>query len=71
MSFRASGRVYPAGAPAHALPKQLSALLPADRRDAGTIIEICPAGNFVTYGVGVSLRQMRDPAMSGTSVPVN
>ena len=70
VSFRASARVYPAGAPEHPLPEQLSALLPADRRDAGTIIEIRPAGHFVTYGLGVSLRQMRDPALARKRVPV-
>jgi hypothetical protein len=71
VSFRASARVYPAGGPEHPLPKELSALLPADRRDAGTIVEIRPAGHFVTYGLGVSLRRMRDPALARNRVPVD
>jgi hypothetical protein len=71
VSFRASARLYPAGDPDHPLPKQLSALLPADRRDAGSIVEIRPAGDFVTYGLGVPLQQMRHPAMARNRVPVD
>ena len=34
------------------------------------IIRIVPVGHFVTYGVGVSLRAMRDPAKATARVPV-
>jgi hypothetical protein len=33
-------------------------------------IEVIPEGFFVTYGVGVSLTQMRDPAAAAARVPV-
>ena len=71
VSFRGSALVYPAGGPDHPLPAQLSALLPADRRDAGILVEIRPAGWFVTYGLGVSLRQMRNPVLARNRVPVD
>jgi hypothetical protein len=59
------------GGPDHPLPAQLSALLPADRRDVGTLVEIRPSGWFVTYGLGVSLRQMRDPVLARNRVPID
>ena len=71
ISFRASAVVYGGGTrPDHPLPSQLAALLPAERRDEGSIIEIHPVGQFVTYGLNVSLRQMRDPALARHRVPV-
>ena len=42
----------------------------AERQASACIIEILPAGFFVTYGVGVSLTQMRDPAAARARVPV-
>ena len=48
----------------------LGRLLPPDRRTANRIIEITPVGRFVTYGVGVSLMAMRDPATALARVPV-
>lgn len=50
--------------------KQLESLIPPERRGAGTMIEIIPEGRFVTYGIGVSLMQMRDPAAARANVPV-
>jgi hypothetical protein len=41
---------------------KLEALLPLERRAAASIIEIVPEGRFLTYGVGVSLMQMRTPS---------
>lgn len=34
------------------------------------LIEVTPIKDFVTYGVGVSLMQMRDPEQAGGRVPV-
>ena len=34
------------------------------------VIEVIPEGKFLTYGVGVSLMDMRDPAKSRGSAPV-
>lgn len=35
-----------------------------------TIIQVTPVGDFVTYGVGVPLLQMRDPAKARGRAPV-
>jgi hypothetical protein len=65
ISFHGRATVYPAGSPeARALPEELTALLPPERRGSSCVIEIVPEGEFVTYGVGVSLMQMRDPAVA-------
>ena len=34
------------------------------------VITVKPTGHFVTYGVGVSLMDMRDPAKARARVPV-
>ena len=71
ISFHASAIVHPASSLSERpLPKQLAALLPAERRDASRIIEIHPEGQFVTYGVGVPLMRMRIPAVARGRVPV-
>jgi Pyridoxamine 5'-phosphate oxidase len=71
ISFHASAIVHPAGSPeAGSLSKELASLLPAERRASACIIEIIPEGAFLTYGVGVSLLQMRTPAAAHARVPV-
>jgi hypothetical protein len=35
------------------------------------LLEITPVGDFVTYGVGVPLMQMREPDKAGGRAPVN
>ena len=35
-----------------------------------SVIEVTPAGDFITYGVGVSLREMRDPEIARGRAPV-
>jgi hypothetical protein len=71
VSFHASAIVYPAGEQRdHPLPAQLAAPIPPERRGTGRIIEIQPEGEFLTYGVGVSLNQMRSPARARRRVPV-
>ena len=49
---------------------ELGSLIPAERRAAACIIEIIPAGAFRTYGLGVSLRAMLNPAAAQARVPV-
>lgn len=44
------------------LLQQLGSLLPAERRTSAVLIEIVPEDGFLTYGIGVSLRNMRNPA---------
>jgi hypothetical protein len=71
VSFRGRAIVHPAGSPeVGPLLDELGSLLPAERRTSAAIIEIVPEGAFVTYGVGVSLAKMRDPAAARARVPV-
>jgi hypothetical protein len=71
ISFRASAIVYSSNAlqGSPALDK-LAPLLPAERRASCCIIEIRPVGHFLTYGLGVSLVQMRDTVLARARVPV-
>jgi hypothetical protein len=68
ISFHASAVVQPAGLP---VPEQLVSLLPAERRAASRVIEIVPVGQFLTYGVGVPLLRMRNPALARAHVSVS
>ena len=63
--------MHPAGAPqVRPLLKELGSLLPAERRASACLIEILPEGVFVTYGLGVSLSKLRDPAAARARIPV-
>jgi hypothetical protein len=71
ISFHAAARVHTAGSPEVApLLKELGTLLPTERRSDSSIIEIVPEGRFVMYGIGVSLRNMRDPDAARARVSV-
>jgi hypothetical protein len=71
VSFHGRAIVHPAGSPkVGPLLDELGSLLPAERRTSAAIIEIVPEGAFVTYGIGVSLAKMRDPAAARARVPV-
>jgi Pyridoxamine 5'-phosphate oxidase len=71
ISFHATAVVHPAGSPAaRSLSKELASMLPAERRASACLIEVIPQGAFVTYGVGVPLLKMRDPAAARARVPV-
>ena len=71
ISFHGNAIVYPAGSPeVGPLLDELGSLLPAERRTSAAIIEIVPEGAFVTYGIGISLAKMRDPAAARARVPV-
>jgi hypothetical protein len=51
------------------LPPKFARLLPPTIGQS-CVIELAPQGNFLTYGVGVSLMKMRDPELSLARVPV-
>jgi len=71
ITFHARAIVHPAGTlDLHAVSGKLESLVPADRRAAATIIELVPEGTFLTYGIGVSLRNMADPAAALAHVPI-
>ena len=46
------------------------AQLPPERRATCSIVEIRPVSHFVTYGLGVSLRHMRDTVLARARIPV-
>jgi hypothetical protein len=71
ISFHAQAIVHPAGAPrVRPLLQELGSLLPVERRTSACLIEILPEGAFVTYGLGVSLSKLRDPAAARARIPV-
>jgi hypothetical protein len=71
ISFHGTAVVYPAGSPrARSLLDELGSLVPAERRASACVIEITPIGSFRTYGLGVSLRAMLNPAAAQARVPV-
>ena len=71
VSFHAAAVVHRADSPrVRPLLKEPASLLPQERRASAAVIEIIPEGWFVTYGVGVSLLRLRDPAAAGARVAV-
>jgi hypothetical protein len=71
VSFHGTAIVHPAGpVGASEAPDELAALLPAVRRASCCVLEIIPEGQFLTYGLGVSLTRMRNPAGAQARVPV-
>jgi hypothetical protein len=71
ISFHANAIVHQADSPqVRSVLKELASLLPAERQASARILEVIPEGSFVTYGVGVALTQLRDPAAAGARVPV-
>jgi len=71
VSFHGTAVVHPAGpVGASGAPDELASLLPPARRASCCVLEIIPEGQFLTYGLGVSLAQMRSPAAARARVPV-
>jgi pyridoxamine 5'-phosphate oxidase-like protein len=70
ISFHGSATVHAGEGLRGAVLAKLGRLLPSERRAACSVLEICPVGHFVTYGLGVSLRQMRDTALARARVRV-
>jgi Pyridoxamine 5'-phosphate oxidase len=71
ISFHATAIVHPAGSPqVRSLLKELGSLIPTERQASACIIEVVPEGEFLTYGLGVPLRKMRDPAAARARTPV-
>ena len=52
------------------VPVELRRLVPADRQDRAVVLELVPEGRFVTFGIGVSLNDMRLPDRARADVPV-
>jgi len=71
ISFHGTAVVHPAGSPqARSVLEELGSLVPAERRASAWVVEIMPVGAFRTYGLGVSLRTMLNPAAAQAHVPV-
>jgi hypothetical protein len=71
ISFHATAIVHPAGSlDVASLPKELAKLVPEARRASAVVFELVPEGAFATYGIGVSLSEMRNPAVAAARVPV-
>jgi hypothetical protein len=71
VSFHATATVHPAGSVSIAtVPKKLASRLPKERRSAGCLLELAPEGNFLTYGLGVSLQDMAKPEAALAHLPV-
>lgn len=72
ISFHARAVVHrPGSLEIASVSKELEALLPADRKDAGVVIELVPEGQFLVYGIGVSLMDMQKPEAARAEVPVS
>lgn len=68
VSFPAVATVHPDGIIAE--KPRLAKLVPSGHTAKVIFLELRPAGHFVTYGVGVSLRGMLDPVKAHARVPV-
>lgn len=71
VTFRARTTMHPPGSvEIGSLSKRLASMVPVQRRSGGAVLELVPEGSFLNYGIGVSLRDMRDPAVATTRIPV-
>ena len=72
VTFHATARVHPAAPVSiEPVPKKLVSQLPKERREASCLLELVPEGNFLTYGLGVSLPDMAKPDAALAHVPVS
>ncbi len=71
ITFHARATVHPAGSlDIGSVSKELEKLVPEARKDGSCVIELVPEGRFLTYGIGVSLMEMANPARALARVPV-
>jgi len=71
ITFHATATVHPAGSlNIGTVSKDLEKLVPEARKTGSCILELKPEGRFLTYGIGVSLLAMANPALALARVPV-
>jgi len=72
ITFAGGARVIPAGEAPPELRRAVFRQMADDPQAVAKscLIEVTPRGEFVTYGVGVSLMQMRDPEQARGRAPV-
>jgi hypothetical protein len=70
ISFHATVTVHPADSITRSsLPKPLQRLLPPAGDSPICMLELAPEGQFLTYGIGVSLMEMRNPTIARSHAP--
>jgi len=71
ITFRARATVHPAGSlDIGSVSKDLEKLVPEARKTGSCVLELMPEGRFLTYGIGVTLMAMANPAIALARVPV-
>ncbi len=71
ISFHARAIVHAAGSLDLAVvSNELQSILPEARQASSCVLELTPEGRFLTYGIGVSLLDMRHPDLALAHVPV-
>ena len=71
ISFAAEAVVHPPGSfDLHAESPRLARLIPAGTVQSAALIALTPQGEFLTYGIGMPLMEMRDPARARGRAPV-
>ncbi len=70
ITFQARATVHPPGSlDIASVSKDLVKLIPESRKAGSCVIELVPEGSFLTYGIGVSLADMANPARALALVP--
>jgi hypothetical protein len=71
VTFHARATVHPAGSlDIGSISRELEKLIPEARKAGSCVLELVPEGQFLTYGIGVSLVAMANPALALAHVPV-
>ncbi len=71
ISFQAKATLHaPGSLDLKSISPKLARLLPPGNESSAAVIELEPVGSFLTFGIGVSLMDMRIPAKSRARVPV-
>lgn len=71
ITFRATATVHqPGSLDIGSVSHSLERLIPESRRAGSFVLELVPEGRFMTYGLGVPLTAMADPALALARVPV-
>jgi hypothetical protein len=72
ITFRARATVHaPGSLDLESISKPLLKLVPESRRTGSCVMELAPEGRFLTYGIGVPLMAMADPAKALARVAVD
>lgn len=71
ITFHARAAVHPADSlDIGSVSRDLERLVPESRKTGSCVLELVPEGQFLTYGIGVSLKDMANPALAAARVPV-